>query len=89
MALHRVLRRMVSPSNNALLLFRTQSTKTAAIGILFYEYCYDVVMCYARFLSCSVCQNDTEIESIPVFVSLIFMLIAEETTKEKKDNFGK
>ena len=72
MALHRVLRRMVSPSNNALLFFRTQSTKTAAIGILFYEYCYDVVMCYARFLSCSVCQNDTEIESIFRFCFLNF-----------------
>lgn len=48
MALQRVVRRMVSPANNVLLLCRAQSTGTAAIGILFHEKYRHVYMCYAR-----------------------------------------
>lgn len=49
MALHRVLRRMVSPANNVLLFCRAQSTGSAAIGILvLYENDRHVVICYAR-----------------------------------------
>lgn len=44
MALQRVLRRVITPGNNVLLLCRAQSTGSAAVGILFNEESSDMFL---------------------------------------------
>lgn len=44
MALQRVLRRVITPGNNVLLLCRAQSTGSVAVGILFNEESSDMFL---------------------------------------------